>query len=276
VSVVIEHLAKIVSPSLDWKNVKLGMFTACFDASGSQHDQVSVVVAGLLSTADGWISFDSDWRARLAEDGIEFFRMSEFAQSQGQFVGWDRQETKRRAILSDLSDIIFNHAFRKFGCAVVNKTFTEHFSEKNRHLFRINSYCLAAMTAAATVDNWAESERIRTPVELVFEDGDEGKGMLMDRMSGIGRPLPVFRPKKDRASDNGAVVKGFTPLQAADMLAYEMFVNVRNYHTNLDRPFRWGLRQFAEMPGNVGYFTPSNTDNFDAMLRAVAILLPEG
>jgi hypothetical protein len=76
------------------------MISVYFDASG-QEQQALIAVGGMVSTAEQWRSFDSDWCRILIEFGLQYFRMSEFAQSVGQFrTGWKNKESKRRALLA--------------------------------------------------------------------------------------------------------------------------------------------------------------------------------
>src|SRR5262249_53870978 len=112
----IEHLAKTVWPSRRWSEVVMGMYTACFDASGHEQGQDFVVVSGFLSTADEWIRFESEWKNRLSKDGLDCFHMRQF--------GNDTKAlpiSRRNNLLSDLCDIIGAHTFRHFSTVVENK-----------------------------------------------------------------------------------------------------------------------------------------------------------
>jgi hypothetical protein len=62
----------------------------------------------------------------------------------------------------------------------------------------------------------------QAPIAYVFEAGDRHRGRLMERMEQDAFPPPIFLPKKDVVRD-GVLYPGFTPLQAADILAYEHF-----------------------------------------------------
>jgi hypothetical protein len=76
------------------------------DASRTNGDQHHVV-AGAIGTVESWKQFDKDWRTALNEFHIEYFRMSEFAHSVGQFaVGWKKNEHRRRALVERLITIM--------------------------------------------------------------------------------------------------------------------------------------------------------------------------
>ncbi len=148
-------------------------------------------------------------------------------------------------------------------------------SPKNLAEFRMTAYTIAGMFSVAHVDNWALSERIRTPVEIIFEDGDAGKATLQSYLS-PRKPDPIFRPKKPERRD-GFEIPAFTPLQAADILAYELFVRVREVEKqggDLEwTPPRFALEPFYKMAGNIGYLDAKDFANLDGVLTGVSALL---
>jgi hypothetical protein len=262
-----KDLASIIDLSGVWGEVLLMMLRAVFDAGGTDHDQPCLVVAGFISSADDWEKFDAMWKARLAADGIDHFHMVDFAHFKGQFEGWT--EERRQSILGDLVDIIHAHAYRKFGSIVVNKNLSL-VSESLRDEFRLRAYSLAGRTCAARVRQWVQFERIAAPIAYVFEEGDLGKGDLVTRFIGDDLSAPIFKPKKDRESPDGTVVHGFSPLQAADILAYEYFtVAARVERGNEFDPekARWALKEFEKMPGEVGIYTPDSLKESEKLLK---------
>ncbi|MBI4431464.1 MAG: hypothetical protein HY587_07110 [Candidatus Omnitrophica bacterium] len=266
----IEHLAKTVSlSSFDWREVIFAMFTACFDAGGSQHDQKFLVVAGFVSSAEEWVRFDKAWRERLAGDNLSYFHMVDFAQFSGEFRnGWRDNEPRRKKLLSDLVEIIRRHAFRRFGCAIDNEVFLRNLPENRRRQYFLNAYALAGMTSAAQVFKWCKEER--TPfekVDFVFEDGDIGKGQLITRFNNDLGMTPVFKPKKDKQATIGMVF-GFTPLQAADFLAYEITKGCKEMK-NRKRDPRWGLEELLKIPGPLGTYDPENLEALDVNHQAL-------
>jgi hypothetical protein len=135
------------------------MFTACFDAGGSQHNQQFLVVAGFISSSKIWNDFDRIWRGRLAQDGLSYFHMVDFAQSTGQFrEGWRNNEPRRQRLLADLMDIIRKHAFRRFGCAVDNELFLRHLPRERREEYFLDAYALASMDCTAQVLRWCRTQ----------------------------------------------------------------------------------------------------------------------
>jgi hypothetical protein len=235
---------------------------AVFDASGKEKGQPCLAVGGFIAPAEEWTKFSRAWIDRLSQDGLAHFHMREFAHWRGQFR--DRsywKESKRRQLLSDLIDIILRHVFqRKVGCSILLTTFgTLARDVKDR--YSLTAYVLAARTCVSDLRLWALKERIRSPIRFVFEKGDEGQGRLTRRMAEDGICAPDFQPKTDRI-ENGHSVPGFLPLQAADILAYELFIATRD--ARFDRtPFK----EFDKMPGALTTYTESNYREFEKMVR---------
>lgn len=245
------------------------MFTTAFDASGHEKDQLSLVVAGFISSAKDWAIFDQEWKDRLAEDGLQSFHMVEFAQSSGAFKeGWRQDEKRRQELLSDLISIIRRNSYRKFGVAIINQTFQGNVPDDIKRDFRLNAYSLAGRTCVADVSKWATGEKISTPIQHIFEDGDIGRGKLIERMNRDGYPTPDFRQKRDSFTPEGLPVPAFTPLQAADILAYELFKVVKTVETSgpVSR-FRWAMNEFMDMQGYLGIYQAGDLGEMSMMFR---------
>lgn len=190
------------------------MWTTAFDAGGHEADKDFVSVAGFIAREKDWIAFDSQWIERIKREGIECYHHTEHG--------------RNTALVSDLVDIIYRHVHHKFIC-IVPKTALVVLPEDVRKHFLLAAFSLGGRTVAQHVKEWLLFER-KTPdarVKYVFEDGDLKKGWLEKRMRVDGYPPPIFRPKKDEKRKS-SVVKGFTPLQAADILACETFRAARD------------------------------------------------
>jgi hypothetical protein len=257
----IQSLVATLFLSRDWRASRLVALAGYFDAAGHEADQKFVVVAGFISSPDDWIDFDRLWRARLAKDGLEYFHATEFAHSVLQFDGWRDQKDKRIALSSDLMDIIRSHAYEKFGCVVVNRVLAEEMSEETKKEFLINAYSLGGRSCAADVRTWQRSWGGKFVPELVFEDGDIGKGFLRNTLLRDGFAEPLFRPKKDQVTDDGLIIPALTPLQAADWLAYEVFLA-----TKAKRVKRWPMEQFLLKHGSIGIYAPHNMKTLELAL----------
>jgi hypothetical protein len=218
----IEHLAKTVALSrFDWREVRFGMLTACFDASGTVHDKPYLVVAGYLASADNWILFEKQWMERLPKD-VKFFRRSECATNTGQFVGWEQRTTEKNNLLCDLIKIIDQATICKTGCMIANDILKENLSPEIETQFHLHAYAFGGIVSVSEFYKWRHNRRISVPFEWVFEKGDDGANELRKVMDIFGTSEPLFRGKIDTYDRKGNLIPRFTGLQAADFLAWEM------------------------------------------------------
>jgi len=262
----IEHLSKTVALSrFDWREITLAMFTACFDASGTVHDQPYLVVAGYVSSANDWIRFDQDWQQRLRQDGLSYFHRADCESNRGEFSGWKGKERAKDKLLHDLITIVSRNTYRKVGCMISNKVLAEKLLPEVKRDFHLHAYAFAGIVSVSQVYKWAFTNKIRTPIEWIFEDGDDGKGELMANMRMYGYPYPSFRPKKDRL-DNGSLIPAFTGLQAADYLAYEMFQMLKNQKVS---PY---LRLLHEKIGEPSLLTVKSVEEYNQFFKSIGNL----
>jgi hypothetical protein len=86
------------------------MLTSYADETGHSKDpdRTHLGLAGLISDSDHWDQFDIDWRKACAEESVRLpFHMTDFAAFQGQYSAQEwKQEDKRRRLLTKLLDAI--------------------------------------------------------------------------------------------------------------------------------------------------------------------------
>jgi hypothetical protein len=240
------------------------MFTACFDAGGKEDVHPCITVSGFVAPANAWIEFDEKWKARLHQDRLTYFHMVDFAHSNNEFsVGWKGNEPRRRKLLDDLMVIIKSNVSRKFSVSIGSGSLEQHISQELKEHYLLTGFVVAARVCAGKVRSWAARERIGTPIRFVFEDGDKGKGKLIERFEYDGFGTPDFQYKRD-TTIKGIFHPAFTPLHAADWLAYEMF-QVSKRRT-IDREWAW--YEFDKIHGTPGFLTEKDLDDYDIKLSA--------
>lgn len=265
----IQHVASILSPRLaEWGEVQLVMLTAAFDAGGDEARPI-LTVAGFVSSAKDWDEFSRLWKERLAVEGIEYFRAVEAAHFRKQFQPWHdnpNKEAWRKQLFSDLMDILIRRVYRKFGCTIINNNF-HLLSEENKSYYHFGAYSVAGRTCDKQVREWASENQIRSPIELVFEAGDEGQVELQARILVDTGRAPIFRPKKDTVREDGGIDYGFVPLQAADWLAYELSNATEKHEGGRLGEFRWPLQQFERIHGEPTTYTEKDMEQMDVNLK---------
>jgi hypothetical protein len=100
------------------------MYTAYFDESGVHQRSSAAVVAGYLSTDDGWIEFERGWENLLAGEGVSGLHRVDLENFRGEFRckrGWD--EDRRSRLLRAAHGIIKRYTLFGIGAAVVRVDF---------------------------------------------------------------------------------------------------------------------------------------------------------
>jgi hypothetical protein len=228
-------------------------------------------MAGFASSAERWADFDGEWRNRLADDGLPYFHMQPFTQSVHQATGpfdetWigKEKEPRRQKLLMDLMGIIQAHAWQKFACILSVDSF-RMFSEESRRDFVPTMIATAGRLIWADVESWRRRERFLNPARIVMEDGDLKKGTLIEAIKHVTGREPFFGSKKD-IREKGIVA--FTPLQAADILAYEMQKLTQRFEDRLDgMSLRFPYHQLEQIPGGIKVLGSKGTEMLDEIMR---------
>src|SRR5258708_14379077 len=242
----VRHLATIAFPYSVTIRYMFAL-TAYFDETGSGSDLNSKFcgMGGVVSTPELWGYFEEDWRERLDQDGLSHFHMSEFANYQGEFrEGWKSNESRRRDLLSDLWNIVERIETLITGSIVPMELYREIMENKLRIQIR-DVYFLSYADCLVFISVLVASFRKHAIkpdwiIATVFDDKKGIKGVahelhesLMSHLDIKDRmPPPVFRDMKQ-----------FLPLQAADMVAYELYKECeRQFNKRGDTP-RYGFQR---------------------------------
>lgn len=200
------------------------MFNLYCDAANGGNPTF-VVVGGWLSSFVRWERFEVDWRLLLARYDVPYFHMKEFSQSRGPFASWEGNEPKRSHFLGQAVSIIQSHVEFGVSCFVS----LDVFESVNQNFMLEETfgcpYALAGRHCVARANEYLRRTRAgRLPeIAYVFDDGDEGKGDLLNAVSRECGRYPTFWPSRDIVhKKTGDVIKGMVQLQAADFAAYEL------------------------------------------------------
>lgn len=196
-----------------------------------------------MSSASGWTDFDGKWRDRLAKEGLSYFHMEDFTDSVGEFEPLKKQEERRRGLLKDLLGIVASHASRKFGVTVEIEAVDAEFADRNKLEYAPNALASAGELACWQALLWAQEEGFPMS-EFVFEDGDPGRVKLAEQIKALTGVMPVFRAKKESPQ-----IKAFTPLQAADILVYEMSQLTQRDMSRVS--FNYPFHELNRIPGGI-------------------------
>ena len=210
---------------------RLAMLWAYFDESG-EHDHVTghlkqLTIGGWIGPRERWKQFDSEWAAALDRAKIKtMFHMVNFENRTGEFAiekGWD--DDKRKMVLNELLEIIARNI--NSGIGFTNRVFKlrpkDHFPDTYEnnlidclmHIANESAYSYAEKISVV----FAKHKDYRQPrVQKLFDFMNYGDARL--------GTLAVSDPIEVR------------PLQAADIIAYEIKQLQRNDGLNRRYPLR--------------------------------------
>lgn len=255
---------------LDWMML---MFRAFFDDSGTDDESEIAVAACYVSTKRGWDTFVNEWDRARREEGFDYFHMAEFAAPRDHghkpYCDWD--DSKKDRVYNRLARIINEN--KRTGISIaVPKEVWNNAPDHIRFCFGREHYTFAVMLCMMQVAKWKRGSQIRLPIHYVFdwEMRDSRKRKEIEK---------VFDTFLEPSSQGLAEIYGvepdgfafehkemFKPLQAADVLAWQMRSHMRKIWpgaeddlTKCHSGFRM-LREDQEM--DLGFMTERNIKKF--------------
>jgi hypothetical protein len=228
----------------------LPRYLSFVDESGRSADpkRNCLCLAGLIATEDAWRAFDADWRTACEDRGLtEPFHMMHLSARKGQFKGWP--EERRQELLGDLVGAIRKAQAIPIGSVVtlrgadsLSERVQRHYRDAHFIAFQSLTYNIAV--AANMMDPFGEGPG---PVTMVYahhpehSNGLASTGKLWHALRENNRIVALFM--HSYVSDTP---RDCTPLQAADLWAYEL-----GHHFERIRPLakepRWPFRQFVAL-----------------------------
>jgi hypothetical protein len=217
----------------------LSMLKAFVDDSGSGGDSPWVVLAGYVGTVCDWVGFESDWSKVLeSQPRIEYFKSSEAESLKGQFVGASIDQ--RNAKIEALIDVIGRHAQRAICARMRQDDYNEVIRPNvpeiwdDAYFFLFPAFILAVLGMEKYHGNSEPAEFICDSSQRVDKRAAKLYHQLKQFPQFAGRIIDVFF-----RSD-----KEFLPLQAADLLAWQ----VRRFFCVPDEPRRAHFERAKDCP----------------------------
>jgi hypothetical protein len=228
----------------------LPRYLSFVDESGHSADpkRNCLCLAGLIATEDAWEMFDVDWRTACDEEGLkEPFHMMHLSAGKRQFKDWP--EDRRRRLLGKLVAAIIKAQAIPIGSVAMlrgpdslSEGVQKHYRDAHFITFQSLTYNIAA--AAEFMNPFRLGPG---PVTMVYahhpehSNGLSSTKHLWEKMRHHNPIVALFM--QAYVSD---MPKDCTPLQAADLWAYEL-----GHHFERIRPLakelRWPFRQFVAL-----------------------------
>ena len=266
-SSVFARLDWSASPSL------IAMFVAYFDDSGTDRNCDIAVAACYVSTKRGWDDFVEAWDRARWEEEFDCFHMADFvapnAQGHQPWCNWD--DAKKKHVYARLAKIINDN--KRIGIAVaVPKAIWDDTPEHIRRHYGREHYTFAVRMCMTQILRWRERSMISLPIRYVF-DWEMRKTQKREEITRIFEL--ISKPQNQPVANLlGIEPQGygfehkekFKPLQAADILAWQMRSHMRKVwplgHDDalLCHPGFALLRENQEV--DLGFFTKEQVQKF--------------
>ena len=197
----------------------VGTLSLYFDESYNHSPEPRVyTVGGYLSTDVQWRKFRKEWSRILASEGLDHFHMVDFHACKPPYDLWSKE--RRAAFLASLHAVIHKRTIMSFASTADVEDFQRLTLEQRSTL--VSPHVFAAKNCMKMVGFWGASNIINDPIiAYIFEEGQPHQkqlsrlvNTLTDEDKWFFRMASLrFAPKKG--------MNGLSPLQAADMVAYE-------------------------------------------------------
>lgn len=218
-----------------------GKLSGYFDASGKENDPQHKVltVAGAIATPYQWIKFDQEWQYLLNEAGfpkkknIPIFHMTDFNSGQGIFSednGWTRQ--RRNDFYQDLIEIITCYTLHRLGRSILLEDYRKFVSKNpaSREFFG-SAGAFAAMLCWEGSASFADKLNYQDSIYYVFEAGDEFRTEIDKIYAELSKDENAQKQLRFKEGRLEFKDKTITPLQAADVISWENFKDIKRLLT---------------------------------------------
>jgi hypothetical protein len=179
-------------------------------------------VAGAVAPIKNWIRFERRWTAALKAENVNEFHMTDFAASAKEFAGWKGDKQRRTRFLRELISIVKSNVNKTFAVSVEidawNSVNRNYLLEEKLY----SPFALGGLTVLHAARKWAKGKAIKTPLEYIFEEGDDGWAGLKT-LAAVDGFTPIQLPKSKAI-----------PCQVGDMLAWKVRIAASNSLKMLD------------------------------------------
>jgi hypothetical protein len=235
------------------------VLTAYFDESGSKSTSL-VTIAGYIADERRWKRFEREWASTLKEYDVQYLHMKEYAHRRGEFKGWP--ERKRRALMSKLVWIIKSNVKFRVGVVVPCEAYKLIVGLLDPNDTRLSPFWHCFQYCLRGVVEYCQKHKITDDIALVFDENNESSKHATGFYTAF-KQSPNVPNRNQLVSLSFADDKKLTPLQAADLLAYEF----NKYHQGYVRK---PLDMLDGTDGAFGMWTAEMLKQYASALSAAA------
>ena len=246
------HLARVAFPSSDGHKCML-MLSAYLDETGHSSDEAQRFngMAGLMGSTKRLRRMERKWNRTLSRFQLPYFHMKDFASFRGPYEGWSEQ--KRQDLYRDLLAHVTGARAFLVG-SILSMADFRSLTPKQQVEF-VDPYHIGFMLVTGYIA--AAADAIQPPdekVALVFSDQVEFRNEALRIYEAAANRMEIIKQRTDWPIFRD--MKKFVALQAADIVAYELYKEYERQLDRPDKPERHGYKAFREMSRQIGLLEP--------------------
>jgi hypothetical protein len=240
-------VARLLHPSWCRERV-LSMIKFLGDETGTDKKPTTRIsaIGGLVGTEKAWGKFDTAWNKVLKAEDIPFFHAVQCEKGTGEFYGLD--VAKRGHFMDRLLEVILNAQLQPCAYGVVvphfnamSLEFRAHYTDGHPDVPYYVCLHYTFVEGSHTADSFLKDEQ----VYFLFEQQDEFEASAKESFAAFKQNSAW--PNSARLGGEPIFVKNeeapkYPGLQAADLLAYEMYRHLDNRHFQPVLKPEWKVR----------------------------------
>ena len=217
----------------------MAVLTVYFDEGGTDSSKPAVGVGCYVSTKELWNQFDESWKWLRDTQRLQFFRRAD------QESFWLQADTADWCADRRINIFRAQHLFIRmftlagFGCVVIKDDYDAEIQGEDRDALG-NSYEFCLRHCLADITHWLDARSGNDEILYVIESGAEGQGHLKHAFEVFANDAELRKSHRIKDIDSFAFLpkSKAIPLQAADVLAYEIAKQAENRFGSVKRPVR--------------------------------------
>ena len=223
-------------------------YTAYMDETGhaAADDQLFCGMAGFIAPAEDWEIFEGKWKRVLRDFKIPYFHMREFAHSVGVFEGWKGKEAKRQKLFGSLLNKIAAIHPIPLG-SITSLEAYRNLTPEDQIVYH-DPYLRGLADCAGLPGMLLKDAPPEVKYAVVFSEQAE----FRHRAESVYQVLKQYFSFSHRMMyPDFKDMRDLVPLQAADIIAYELHKEFERQLYKPDKEPRHGYKELEKMAKRV-------------------------
>jgi hypothetical protein len=246
------------------------MLQCCIDDSGSDNKGPVFVLAGYVSTVERWKVFSHVWDIALKSGPrpLACFKMVEANRLSGQFLHWTPLE--RDAKIHELARNIKGNAMFQVRTVLWKKEFAQIQAKYPDYPVEPYTFLFHEIMGLVTRHLWRDL-KIEDKIEFYFDEQGAFGNRASRSFKTAQEDLPPFLLEYVAGMPNHVSDKDMLPLQAADMLAWQIrrFCSDNEHlgRNHKQYAFRPLMTFLDDIPGETSSYSEPEIEDFFSTLK---------